>query len=355
MSVTVAASGLAVSITSPSAGTLVGNTSVTITASASATSPATVAGVAFFLDGNQIGVDTSAPYAITWTAAPAGLHAITAVVTDSNGLTANSAAVSVTVSAIALPSVSLTAPISGTSSLVGSPVTVSATAAPGSSGSITRVDFFADGTLIGTDTTSPYSISWTPSAAGAPNVTARATDSNGVTATSVPVPIVVNAAGTPTITLAAVGGGSSLIVPVGSSRMLVATTADDGVVARVDFYLDGVLLGTDGVAPYTLNYVAAGDVGPHQFTAIVTDNSGLTTTSAPVNVSFVAAIGAAPTVRVLTPADGAFATSGSVTTINVTAADSDGTISRVEVFANGIALTAPVLSNGIWSTAWTPT
>ncbi len=353
---TVAAATLSVSITSPTSNAgLTGNANVTISASATATSPATVASVAFFVDGNQIGIDTSAPFAVSWVAAPAGLHTISATVTDSNGNTANSNGINVTVNAISLPTISITAPITAANAVVGSPVTVTANAAPGSSGSITRVDFFADGIPIGTDTSSPYSIAWIPTAAGAPNISARVTDSNGVTATAVSVPIIVNPAGTPTITLAMVGGGGSLVVPVGSSRMLVATTVDDGVVDRVDFYLDGVLIGSDGVAPYTFNYIASIDVGQHLFTAVVTDNSGLQTTSAALTATFVAAIGSAPTVRVLTPADGAFATSGSVTTVNVVAADSDGTISRVEVFANGILLPGTNLANRIWSTAWTPT
>lgn len=357
VSVTVAASGLSVSMTAPAANAnLTGNATVTLSASASASAPATVASVAFFVDGNQVGaLDTVAPYAVSWVAAPAGLHSIFARVTDSNGNTADSTGINVNVSAISLPAISITAPIAGSNAVVGAPVTITASAAPGSSGSITKVDFYADTTLIGTDTSSPYSIAWLPTAAGAPNLSARVTDSNNVTTTAVSVPIIVNPAGTPTITLSMVGGGGSLVVPVGSSRMLVAATADDGVVDRVDFYLDGVLLGTDGVAPYTLNYVASTDVGAHQFTAIVTDNSGLTTTSNAVAVTFVAAIGSAPTVRVLTPTDGAFATSGFVTTVNVIAADTDGTISRVEVFANGILLPGTALANRIWSTAWTPT
>ena len=356
VSVTVAASGLSVALTSPSANaSLTGNSTVTLSANATATAPATVASVAFFVDGNQVGIDNTSPYAVSWVATPAGVHTVSARVTDSNGNVADSAGINVTVGTVSLPTVSITAPIVGSNAVVGAPVTITATAAAGSSGSLTKVDFYADATLIGSDTTSPYGITWTPTAAGGPNLNARVTDSNGITANAVPVPIIVNPAGTPTITLSMVGGGGSLVVPVGSSRMLVAATADDGVVDRVDFYLDGVLLGTDGVAPYTLNYVASTEVGAHQFTAIVTDNSGLTTTSNAVAVTFVAAIGSAPTVRVLTPTDGAFATSGFVTTVNVIAADTDGTISRVEVFANGILLPGTALANRIWSTAWTPT
>jgi hypothetical protein len=51
---------------------------------------------------------------------------------------------------------------------------------------ITRVDFYIDGTLVGTATTSPYTFSWnsTTVADGSHSVTAKATDSRSDTATT---------------------------------------------------------------------------------------------------------------------------------------------------------------------------
>lgn len=88
----------------------------------------------------------------------------------------------------ALPTVSISAPAAGTALTVGRAVTVSANAAD-TDGSIARVEFYAGATLIGTDTTAPYSISWTPASAGTYSLTARATDNSGATTTSAAVAV----------------------------------------------------------------------------------------------------------------------------------------------------------------------
>ncbi len=80
------------------------------------------------------------------------------------------------------PSVSITAPANGSSFPSGSSVTVSANASD-SDGSVTQVEFFANGTSIGVDTSSPYSINWTIGT-GSYTLTARATDNAGATTTS---------------------------------------------------------------------------------------------------------------------------------------------------------------------------
>lgn len=81
------------------------------------------------------------------------------------------------------PDVSLTAPTAGgTSTSV--PVTVSATATANSPAtSITQVEFFAGGSSIGVDTSSPFSVSWSPDN-GTYTLQAQATDNLGGTALS---------------------------------------------------------------------------------------------------------------------------------------------------------------------------
>ena len=452
VSVTVVTSGLSVALTSPSANSNVtGNSTVLLSATATVTAPATIAYVRFYRNGTeQIGADdTTAPYAVSWTAAPAGLHTITAEVTDSLGNIATSAGINVTVGAISLPSISITAPITGGTLLVGSPFTITATAAAGTSGSVTKVDFFIGDVAIGTDTTAPYSIVWTPSVVGGPNINARVTDSNGTTINAVPiaiivaaptlptvaltapatsastvlgspvpvtitatasttvvganisrvefyagttligtraaapftitwiptavgtvnltarafdsnstsadsvaVPFIVNPAGSPTITLSVAGGGA--VIPAGSARILTATVADDGAIDRVDFFLDGTLVGTDRVAPYNFLFTAPAEVGPHQLTARVTDNSGLTNTTAPIAIEIANVIGSPPTVAFVTPATGAFLPVGFNTTLTLNASDADGPVNFVQVFTNGTPIGNATLAAGVWSIVWAP-
>jgi hypothetical protein len=82
------------------------------------------------------------------------------------------------------PGVSLTAPAAGTTVNVGSPLTINATATDNVG--VTKVDFYADATMIGTDTSSPYSLNWTAAMGTAPNrgLIAKASDAAGNTGTS---------------------------------------------------------------------------------------------------------------------------------------------------------------------------
>jgi hypothetical protein len=81
------------------------------------------------------------------------------------------------------PSVSLTAPASNTVFDAPAAITLNATASD-PDGSVARVDFYSGTTIIGTDASSPYSISWANVAAGAYSVIAVARDNAGATTVS---------------------------------------------------------------------------------------------------------------------------------------------------------------------------
>src|SRR5690606_35634372 len=83
----------------------------------------------------------------------------------------------------AAPTVSLTSPKSDTQFAVGSSVSMAANAAD-SDGKITKVEFYHGTTLLGTDTSAPYSYTWTNVKAGAYSLTAKATDDKGAATTS---------------------------------------------------------------------------------------------------------------------------------------------------------------------------
>ena len=88
------------------------------------------------------------------------------------------------------PQVSVTVPSEGSSFVAGNDITIAANASD-PNGSVTKVDFFRDGTLIGTDTSSPYSVVWSNVAKGIYTLTAKATDNGGLSTTSAPVSITV--------------------------------------------------------------------------------------------------------------------------------------------------------------------
>ena len=81
------------------------------------------------------------------------------------------------------PSVTLTAPAAGSSFREGANIALAAAATDGD-GSITRVEFLANGSKIGESTRVPYSIFWSGAVVGRYKITARAIDNNGAMALS---------------------------------------------------------------------------------------------------------------------------------------------------------------------------
>jgi photosystem II stability/assembly factor-like uncharacterized protein len=89
------------------------------------------------------------------------------------------------------PTVALTQPVGGTTFKAGATITLTA-AASDSDGHVAKVEFFRGSTKIGEVTTSPYTISWTNAAVGAYQLSARATDDEGVRTTSAAVNVTVS-------------------------------------------------------------------------------------------------------------------------------------------------------------------
>ncbi len=82
------------------------------------------------------------------------------------------------------PTVSLTGPANGATYSAPANMTITATASDSNGGSVSRVDFYAGGTLLGSDASSPYSFNWTAVAAGSYALTAVAVDNDGASTTS---------------------------------------------------------------------------------------------------------------------------------------------------------------------------
>ncbi|MDB5272596.1 MAG: hypothetical protein JWO58_963 [Chitinophagaceae bacterium] len=87
------------------------------------------------------------------------------------------------------PTVSLIAP-TNTAYTAPASITISANAND-SDGTISKVDFYYGSTLISSDNSSPYSISWTGVAVGTYSITAKATDNAGAVTTSSAISVVV--------------------------------------------------------------------------------------------------------------------------------------------------------------------
>jgi hypothetical protein len=88
---------------------------------------------------------------------------------------------------------------------------------------------------------------------------------------------------TPSVVLDAPIDGLAVVVPAAVTVSASAFDAD-GSIAKVEFFRNGALAGTDTVAPYSIP-VTLTTTGAHSFTARATDNRGAVATSAPVTVN----------------------------------------------------------------------
>ena len=91
-----------ITLDSPASGTaLLANTSVTLNATASdkalGGANGTVQSVQFFSGNASLGIDTTAPYSLTWTPPSPGTYSLTAVATDTEGASATSSVATLTV------------------------------------------------------------------------------------------------------------------------------------------------------------------------------------------------------------------------------------------------------------------
>lgn len=136
------------------------------------------------------------------------------------------------------PVVSLTSPTSGSTTLSGQSVNLTATAtdvtASGSPGVVSRVEFFEGTNLITTDTNAPYAATWTPATSGSYTLTARAADSENLEGDSAPVTVgVLSGAGSPTISSFTPSSGDPLspVVITGSNFLGVTSVSFNGVVS----------------------------------------------------------------------------------------------------------------------------
>ena len=194
------------------------------------------------------------PYRATWTNAAAGWSSLTAVATDNAGATAMSQPVAVTVSGPVNqpPTVVLTAPATGATYTPPATITLTANAAD-KDGTVARVDFYAGTQLVGSDTSSPYAVTWSSVAIGSYSLTAVATDNTGARTTSQAIAVTVANNKPPTVSLTAPGSGASYMAPV--NLILSGAASDpDGTVARVDFYAGTQLVGSDASAPYSVTW-----------------------------------------------------------------------------------------------------
>jgi len=294
----------------------------------------TIDRVEFYENGSLLGLGSPAgtnQYNFTWNNAAGGSHRLIAVAVDNLGKARASEPVNVAINSATSVSIITPANWANFNTPPGINVTASASI---SGGTISSVGFYDDGVLIGTATsigTNQYGFTWTAPRAGRHLLTAMATDNSGLTAISPPVNFTVNEP--PAIRLLS-PVSSTVLTTVPATIALSANASDwEGTVLNVEFYANGVNVGTATSGPYVFNYNWTNvQPGTYSITAVASDDFDLTTTSAPVSIR----VNAAPNVSITAPVSGSQFAEPANITLTATATDSDGTIANVAFFADGV-------------------
>jgi endoglucanase len=252
------------------------------------------------------------------------------------------------------PQVSITAPTANQSFPAGTTsVNLAATASdPG--GTVVRVEFRVDGVLVGTDTSAPYTGTATNLGPGTHTAQATAFD-NGNPSLSASGSVTFTIQGAPNNTPPQVqitAPTANQAFPAGTTSVNLAATASDpgGSVARVEFRVDGNLVGTDTSSPY--NGSATGlAAGTHTVEARAFDNGSPALFT---NSSVTFTIGTPPTPSIsATPASLTIpgGTSQS-STVRLSAAPT-GSVTVTITRSGSTAISAPAsvqLNGSTWST-----
>ena len=199
---------------------------------------------------------------------------VTFVAADPSGGTGTSEAVPGTVNKP--PTVDITAPRNG--AVVRGSVTVTALATDDAG--IAKVQFFVDGSSIGTDTNSAggWRISWNTTRVnnGRRTLRAVATDTNGQT-TAHSIIVTVDNDSVPSLTITGPGDGAT-IFNVGVV-LISANASDDDGVEQVEFFVDGTSIGVDTIASNGWSAIwnpSRATIGSHTVRAVATDTIGQT-------------------------------------------------------------------------------
>lgn len=326
-----------VSITSPEVNSIftVGD-KITISANAS-DKDGSVAKVEFFITGKKVGEDTTAPYQVSNVELnTSGRFFITAVATDNLGAKRSTAGHGITVEDIKnqLPTVEVTSPAVNSTFQIGNAITIEANASD-SDGTIAKVEFFVAGRKVGEDSTAPYQVSnITLTSEGRVFINARAIDNLGGVKQSSGVGInVVPSNVAPEVRVLSPASGA--VYFAGDVIAIDAEASDsDGLVTKVEFFVNGSKIGEDTTAPYQFAGYQLSSEGTYSLSAVATDNEGATANSGVVEVVVGEKPNAVPVANIISPNSGEKFKAGDIITIKAEARVEDGTIVKVEFFVN---------------------
>ena len=334
-----------------------------IVEAAASDSDGTVVKIELFLDGTLVGADLLAPYRWDTSLYPAldnitaGVHTLQLTVMDDNGASNSTLLTINVIESNGFPIVNIIAPVNNQMFPEGANLLVQAKAAD-ADGTIRNVRLFFDGVTIQTLTSEPYewnSLTYPQLAdlqIGTHTVRVVAVDNQGKSGES-------------THTISVIAGGQNVppmadfVSPTNLQNILQSTTLlvqanatdADGTISGVQLFYDATLVSNDAVAPYswTINNPTLGN---HTLRIVATDNGGA---KAEKTITIVIIQGSGgttntpPTVSITAPTNGQSLTAGANLTVNATASDANGTVSKVALFYDGVLVSEDNTSPYSWT------
>lgn len=206
------------------------------------------------------------------------------------------------------------------------------------SGSSSNTELIPNASLLFGGSGANRTVTITPalnrSGTAAINLTVR--DADGLSATNSFQVTVTAGNQPPAVTLLQPLNGAAFSAPATISIEVVASDAD-GKIAKLELFQGDIKLAEGTASPLSFVWTSV-PVGDYGLVAKATDNSGLVSTSAPVNVTVKVAANFPPTVVLTNPANRSTYPPDSRIVLAATATDPDGAVQRVEFYAGSTLL-----------------
>jgi hypothetical protein len=179
--------------------------------------------------------------------------------------------------------VTLTSPAAAVNLNAASSSTLTLSATASDNVGVSKVEFYRGAVLITTDSTAPYTYSLNTSSLGEGTyaVRAKAYDAAGNSTFSSSVNLLIDR----TPPTGSISSPAHLSALSGSSAILAANATDGVGVARVEFFRNGVFLGSDSTSPYQYTWdITALPNGTHTVSIQIFDTVGNSYSPASINL-----------------------------------------------------------------------
>ncbi|MBN1115974.1 MAG: T9SS type A sorting domain-containing protein [Bacteroidales bacterium] len=301
--------------------------------------------VEFRINTKKVGVDTSAPFEYIYTTQP-GNHKISAVAIDNDGAVTMSEIIPLYVGAPNdIPTININSPDSAQEFNVGDIISFTVTVND-TIDSISKVDFYANNKLIGSNDFYPFSFNWEAERGDSVRIKAVVTDNYGASNADSSFIRVFGANAAPVVTF--INPAQNEVIGTGIDYSVLIDAKDDIQVDSVEIYLDGTKLSTLKTGPFEYSW-STPVPGAYTLVAKGFDNeqkAGYDTIQVTVTDNL------PPAVSITQPTEGDTYNFFVPLTVITNPVDSDGDIDSVQLYVNGILISTATSTP--FEINWTP-